>query len=232
LPVFELYSRRKRKAEQGDPPEVYQYDEVPRAVRVQIIRIWQRAIGPYSKSQVRSNRSRGNANVFWKQIHDAFAEEKGLFALSSEAETPFTKCVHFLMSATTVEDCLDIIDYTFNFISTEIDAMVPWQHTTFGIIQPPEEAIEELNVRLREAGVGYQFENGQLIRIDFQFLHQEVVRPALQILRDPLFAGAQEEFLNAHAYYRSGENKDAIVNAHKAFESTLRVICDAKNWSN
>lgn len=116
-------------------------------------------------------------------------------------------------------------------ISNTIRGMEPWERKNMGITQRSEEAVEELNFRLREAAIGYQLENGMVVRVDSQFLHQEVVRPALQILRDPLFQGAQEEFLRAHAHYRAGEYKDAIVNANEAFESTLKSICDVEDWS-
>ena len=42
--------------------------------------------------------------------------------------------------------------------------------------------------------------------------------------------GPREEFLNAHAHYRAGENKDAITDANNAYESVLKCICDQRGW--
>jgi hypothetical protein len=56
------------------------------------------------------------------------------------------------------------------------------------------------------------------------------VKPALLLLADPRFAGAQEEFLSAHAHYRAGEHEDAILDANRAFESVMKAICDIKGW--
>jgi hypothetical protein len=44
MPIFYLYSKR-RKAERGQQPDVYTYDEIPSGLRVQIIHIWRDAIG-------------------------------------------------------------------------------------------------------------------------------------------------------------------------------------------
>jgi hypothetical protein len=39
-----------------------------------------------------------------------------------------------------------------------------------------------------------------------------------------------DEFLKAHEHYRKGNQKEAILNAGKAFESTLKAICAARGW--
>ena len=44
MPVFKLFSYRKRVAE-GATPDFLIYDKLPEPVRVQIIRIWKDAIG-------------------------------------------------------------------------------------------------------------------------------------------------------------------------------------------
>ena len=99
-----------------------------------------------------------------------------------------------------------------------------------GIEQEADEALEEINVRFRQASVGYQFADANIIRLDSEYAHEEIVKPALSLLRRPEFAGAQEEFLRAHKHYRGGENPQAITEAAKAFESTLKAVCDIKGW--
>ena len=94
----------------------------------------------------------------------------------------------------------------------------------------------ELNFRLTEAGVGYQFEQGQVLRVDSQLVHSDAVKPALALLSDARFQGPHQEFLHAHELYRTakpGDHKaleDAIAAALKAFESTMKVICDLNKW--
>jgi hypothetical protein len=77
----------------------------------------------------------------------------------------------------------------------------------------------------------YQFENKKIVRVDSQFAHSEIVKPALSLLNKPGYEGAQEEFLKAHAHYREGNFKDAVNWANKAFESTMKSICKKKGWA-
>lgn len=95
----------------------------------------------------------------------------------------------------------------------------------------PEAAIADLNHRFQQHGVGYQFESGQIIRIDSAFLHSEVVKPALRMLADPMYEGANDEFLRAHEHYRTGDYKGCISECLKAFESCIKAICKDNGWS-
>lgn len=125
---------------------------------------------------------------------------------------------------TDVDAWLDVVDLCFSYIYQMCSERDKYSWILgFG---DPKDAIEELNVRFRQAGFGYQFEGGQIVRVDSQLLHSEVVKPALVLLADHRFEGAQDEFLSAHAHYRAGEYEDAIVDANRAFESTMKTICD------
>lgn len=94
----------------------------------------------------------------------------------------------------------------------------------------PSEAIADLNHRFLEHGVGYQYVSGKIIRIDSQFLHAEVIKPALALLQDKRYQGANDEFLKAHDHYRKGEVKECLANCLKALESTLKAICKIRGW--
>jgi Domain of unknown function (DUF7014)/AbiJ N-terminal domain 4 len=94
-----------------------------------------------------------------------------------------------------------------------------------------DKAIDELNYRFKEHGVGFQFINGQIVRIDSELIHEEIVKPALALLHSKEFSGAEEEFLKAHEHYRHGSNEEALNECLKAFESTMKVICDKRQWA-
>jgi hypothetical protein len=94
-----------------------------------------------------------------------------------------------------------------------------------------DNAIEELNARFKEHGVGYQFSDGTIVRVDSELVHAEIVKPALVVLRQPDFASAQSEFLAAHEHYRLGKNSEALVECYKAFESTIKIICTRRKWA-
>lgn len=90
--------------------------------------------------------------------------------------------------------------------------------------------IEELNSRFKEHGVGYQFIDGSLVRIASQFIHAEVIKAALSLLDAPGFEGPADEFRKAFTHHRHGRDKEAVVEALKAIESTMKAICAARKW--
>jgi len=133
------------------------------------------------------------------------------------------------MSEVTVPNQLDAIEIAFRVIaSVPMDSL--YQHR-FYCGMKAEDGIVELNKRFQRHDLGYSFEGGILIRIDSRFVHSEVVSPALQLLSTVGFEGAQGEFLNAHEHYRHGRNEEAIGEALKAFESTMKHICDERSWT-
>ena len=71
----------------------------------------------------------------------------------------------------------------------------------------------------------------QLIRKDNEHLHKEAVIPALRLLHEEGFAGADAEYRRAHEHYRKGAYKECLNECLKAFESTMKTICARKKWS-
>ncbi|WP_404790420.1 STM4504/CBY_0614 family protein [Altericista sp. CCNU0014] len=230
MPIIDLYSKRKKCIEKGDQPEIYQYDDLPIAFRRQIVHIWDSAIGVYLASSFGAK--------IWCQVHNLLTRELGLFELSSGFQVdPFEQCKEFLLhKGTSVENQLDLIELTFKFINVvirqKLEKPIDWDEIDFKrkLSQQPDEAISELNYRFREHGIGYQFEGGQIIRVDSKFIHAEVVVPALGLLSNSNFIGPEQEFRSAHEHYRRQEYKDAIVDALNSFESTIKSICDVRGW--
>lgn len=94
-----------------------------------------------------------------------------------------------------------------------------------------QQDIEKLNHRFRENGVGLEFVEDRFVKINSTILHIEAVKPALILMHSTGFSGPLDEYLEAHEQYRNGDNKAAITSAAKAFESTMKTICQAKGWS-
>lgn len=213
----------KSLSKQGEP-EVYQYTELPKPFRVQVIQIWREALGLYI------SRRDHDRNEAWDFVHDTLSREMGLFTLVDISDNIQRKCEYFLLNSD-VTGALDIIELSFK----QIDGYVRdqgWMHSDrYEVTQDPDDAINELNHRFREHSIGYQFEGGELIRVDSQYLHSEAVKPAIALLNEDAFRGPSEEFLKAHEHYRKGESKEAINWALKAFESAMKAICDAQKWS-
>lgn len=210
MPIFTTFSKRHQNL-----PDVYRYDDVPQGLRVQISHLWADALESSSEEAGRR----------WSFINSTLARELGLFTLGTSYYSPYHQCREFLMTAST-ENALDLIELTFKVIDGSMRTRHMYERT-----QDPDEAIIELNHRFREHGVGYQFAGGQLVKIDEEYIHDEAVRPSLSLLHEAGFTGAEQEFLKAHEHYRHGRNKEAIAEALKAFESTMKAIYDARSWT-
>ncbi len=215
--IYETYSKRLKNRDRAGQPDVYQYDELPQPLRVQITYIWNSAIGP---SVERGKIT--NSQEIWEFIDNTLSRELGVFYLGgSYNDSSEARCKSFLRNAST-DQTLDIIEFSFLCILK----MPPRSRAT----QYADNAIEELNHRFKEHGVGYQFEGGEIVRVDSQYVHAEVVKPAISLLNTAGFDGASEEFLRAHEHYRKGRLREAMSDALKAFESTMKAICGTNGW--
>jgi hypothetical protein len=136
---------------------------------------------------------------------------------------------NFFLTIEDANQALDVIETAFFYMEHFQGTGSFQMNADFDL--PFEEAVDELNQRFREHGVGYQFESGEIIRIDSQFLHSEAVKPALSVLSASIYAGANQEFLKAHEHYRHGDYKECLNECLKAFESTMKAICDKREWA-
>lgn len=221
MAIFDLFSKRQKRA-RGETPDVYIYDQLPSQLRIQIVHIVRDALG-------KDHYGCHHAKDAYELINDVLCREYGLFELtkhpSSTAESVFN---HFLGNSK-VEQALDFVELAFRAID-RLTRGSSYQYNTDRRIEP-DDAIQELNDRLKEHGIGFQYESGELIRVDSQFIHAEAVKPTLALLREHMYAGANEEFLKAHEHYRHGRNKECLNEALKSFESVMKAICTKHNWS-
>ena len=90
--------------------------------------------------------------------------------------------------------------------------------------------IKEINYRLKEARIGYEFNTdaNMLIKKSDEAVYQLSIEPAFHLLSDLRFKESIDNFSKAFSDYQSGSIKDlenAITNALKALESTIQNIC-------
>jgi AbiJ N-terminal domain 4 len=231
MAVWELYSKRRKK-ELGHLPDVFTYDSIPSALRTQVVHMWDEAIGvPYYTGTGGSDPEK--IQDAYLQIAKILRREYGMFRLSNARDPQVSDqakddLVNWFLKEEDNERVLDAIELTFKII----DVFCGKPDYLYGRNnrQIANDVIEELNTRFKEHGVGYQFTEGKLVRVDSQLIHTEAVIPALAVLRQKHFAGAQEEFLSAFEHYRHGKNEEALVDACKSFESTMKAICDKRGW--
>lgn len=228
MPIFDTYTKRKRRAQKG-APEPFQHEVIPVELRRQIVIIWLDTIGPFVPPNRYSFHGEPPPNDRWRFIFKTMLKERGAFELGDHRSDPCTQCQEFLLNADT-DDALEIIEVSFRFIERALGDLSDYQRRQEGLAQSADDAIAELNARFREHGLGYQYVNGQIVRVDSELLYSEVTVPALVLLHAERFEGPLDEFMSAHEHYRKGEAKDANVDALNALESTLKAICDARKW--
>lgn len=228
--------RSKRNQQKVGNSDVYQYETLPDVFRNQVIYILVETLGHYDSSYRPGSRalSAPSANKRWEKLFALYAREIGAFNLiDSPGRSISEQCMQYVQTAPT-EQALNFIKLAFRFMDEELRRDPEYMDHIYGGYgyQPKkiDDAIEELNHRFQEHNLGYQFLNGQLVQKNNQYLHEEAVVPALTLLSNPQFQGAQEEFLKAHQHYRERQYKEAVVEALKAFESTMKSILDERKW--
>ena len=217
-----LFSKRQKKA-RGEAPDVYTYDDLPKPLRVQIIYIWGDIFGTHPDYHLIPEST-------YKYIVESLRREFGVFELASQYIREVYKSYegelhNFFLQEKNIEKAIDAIELSFKVIDGTGKIYGPLQ------VKKVNDAIAELNYRFKEHGVGYQFTSGEIVRIDSEYIHAEIVKPGLNLLNQKHYAGAQQEFLKAHEHYRKGNAKEALNECLKAFESTMKAICDKRNWS-
>jgi hypothetical protein len=202
---------------------------MPEPLRIQIIHIWHESIGNPQTDYG------GESLESYQAIAQILRKEWGVFALTADNSYPhdkartYSELLQRFGTEKDIDKALDIVELSCRTLDILIRGRGWIQGKDASEIA--DNAIDEINARFREHAVGYQYSDGQIIRIDDDFTHEEIVKPALAILRDPIYRSAQAEFLKAHEHYRKAEYSDALIECCKAFESTMKIICANRSWS-
>ncbi len=216
IPIRDIFSKRQKRM-RGEMPDVYQYKTIPQELRVQIIHIIKEAFKELELFH--------GTQWVYEPIHNTLCEEYGVFTLDERYSQSKAAIFNFLLQTQETAKAIDVIEVSFGYIDSLLTQ-------TRGCAYIANLAIEKLNNRFREHGVGYQYESDQIIRVDSQLIHSEVVQPALSmLLSDPIYKGTNAEFLNAHEHYRKQRYKECLNDCLKAFESCLKAICDQRRWN-
>lgn len=225
--VYKTFSKRQAEL-RGDLPDVYTYDSLPPPLRVQLFQIIEQGIGGWFSGGNPNQR----AQRMYAEVVGTLRREYGTFhlntlrAVSTIGSNALDELKGHILAAPT-EQVLDAVELAALAISGLRDE---WKKKTYDVSNQ-EGALSEINYRFREHGIGYEFVSGQIIRIDSELIHAEAVKPALALLQEPAFAGAQQEFLNAYEHFRAGNTKEALTDSLKSIESTLKVIFTKREWT-
>ena len=162
-----------------------------------------------------------------KEINKALCREYGIFKLAGKYDEGFEELANFILQCEDYERVLDAIEVSFRFIDRSIRQNAYYYNQSMKV----DSLISELNQRFKEAGIGYQYESGELIRVDSQYLHSEAVKPVLSLLKAKAYHAVNEEFLSAHEHYRHGKYEESTTDCLKALESLLKTICTNRGWA-
>lgn len=200
MALYESYSKRQARLARGDQPILWQYDEIPKTFRQQVVYILQRALG--NGVYLPSSGVQYISTPLWAKLYKHVVEEEGLARLSSSTKSRADEAFQYFLLCTTPQ-ALDFIEIAFRFVmpTATLDS---YEKREYGITETPEKATETLNRRFREHSLGYQFVDGQLIRVDSEYAHAEIVEPAIALLHEAGFTGPNDEFLQAHKLYSRG----------------------------
>jgi hypothetical protein len=216
--IADIFSKREMRAS-GSKSDVFDYDNIPRELRVQVVCIIRDVVG----------RNTSNHSVYeaYQLIHDTLAREYGVHQLIEDEVVAPTGLFTFIERTSKTANVLDAIEVSLRI--AELAHGNRFYKADAGM--SVDDAVNELNQRFLEAGVGYQYEEGEMIPVHSKFTHTEIVKPALVLLSDPLYTGAQEEFLKAHKDFRDRDYKGCLTECGKAFESSMKAICDKRHWT-
>lgn len=231
MAIIDLYSTRQ-KILRGEVPDVFTYDVVPRPLRVQAMQIMEETLGD---SHAYFDTGTPMVSYAYNFLVKALRREYGDIELPGSTRYDYQKgdacleLMNFFMAVEDNEKAIDVIEMAFRAIDA---GTRKWDYLqSKKASENADAAIAELNIRFKQHGLGFYFVEGRVLRVDSQLLHAEVVIPAITLLKDSAYAGAQQEFMAAHNHYRHGRTKEALSDCLKALESTMKAISDKRGWT-
>lgn len=211
-----MLSERNWWKDQAGNPIVYQTATLPLPFRIKLAYALTDGIGDQYEAM-------------WDHVRGKLFRQKGLETLVNR-DSPMEDCIGYIrwedsdvaITLDLIETCCDIID------SEDYRTMLPQHKDRRGIRVDSDQVLRYINNAFRRHGVGYQFENGELMPYPSPLLHEEVVIPAIRLMNDSGFEGAIGEFMRAFGHHREGDNHAAMVEANNAFESVVKTICQRR----
>src|SRR5260221_14535817 len=161
MAIFDIFSKREQRRS-GSKPDVFVYDSIPKELRVQIVHVLADLLGKY-------NLYESPAQWVYKSVHDALAREYGLFRLAEGSDFE-DMLFNFILQTPALTRVLDAIELSLAFVAIQMSRMYSYKQMAASKIEDPKVAIDELNRRFLEAGIGYQYEIGEFVKVDLQIL--------------------------------------------------------------
>lgn len=227
--IIELFSKRQAKL-RGEVPDVFFYDKMPQELRVQIVHIFRDYLG----NETELRRGAGMVAGAYEFVVDTLCREYGVFTLLDSKDfgdrNYVSELLNFILSEKNTEKVLDAVELGCRVVDVH-SRKWDYRHRQDASAEA-DAALAELNARFQQRGFGYRYESGNMVRVDSEVLHAEVVRPALALLHDPKYKGAEAEFHLAFEHYRHGRTKEALTDCLRSLESTIKAIAAHRKWKH
>lgn len=223
MPVIDLYSKR-RKRELGLQPDVFTYDDFGSSLRTQLC---------YVLTDVLSIQDRNEQAGNYASVCRALRREYGVDRLVRDIHVRASfdeELMQFVRQERDIDRVLDAVELCYFVAEHYRDKSYAYGYPRENTGEYLDTCISEINTRFKEHGKGYEVNSGKVLRIDSELIHAEVVKPAIIFLNKSEYAGPREEFFGAYEHYRHGNLKEALNDALKAFESTMKVVLEERNW--
>ena len=193
---YEIFSKRQQRLK-GELPDTEQSEIIPRELRVQIFYIWGKMWETPYENNFDELQVSQLAYDAYTSIETTLCEEYGVLDLdggddpNEDGYGCYRVVRNFLLEVEDTDKVIDVIEVSFRYIDQVIrdkfyvpndDGLDEIFGTRRRDISPdgisPDEAIDQLNRRFSEHSVGYQYESGQIVKVDSPDPHSEVVKPA------------------------------------------------------
>jgi hypothetical protein len=218
MATLDIYSQRNQPT-----PDIFSYASLSEKLKNQIITIWKNFFAQFPDDF----RER-----IWKALHSMIAEEHGKKTLLENDLInrwyDSFRVEYYFDHNNNIEECLDVIEIVFRGMKRGLEIFK--DHGYLQLQYTPDEAIDDLNRRFLQNEVGYELQDGKIIRVDNKLLHGQIIKPAFEFLSTETFRNANDEFLSAHGHFRHGRNKECLADCLKAFETTMKIICHENSW--
>ncbi len=213
-----IYSQRIKDTDEVEP---YFYEMVNERIRNSFNIFFGKFVG-------------SNYNKFIIKSIEDFCETKGLYIstwteshLCSGSSYSINNCkqdLRKLIDDYMMPDILDFIDICIANLNIEILESVDYQKCNLQLLKIS--FIDLLNEMLEHNNLGYELVNDIIVTKQSDFLHIEAVCKPLTLLKNEEFNGALKEFENAIVKYTEHDYEHTIIEACKAYESTMKSILD------
>ena len=226
MAAFPTYSQNN-----SAPIDVFIYDQIPDKLKIQIYHIW----SDFFTSLVHTNIYAAiEYHGFFKNINKIICKEHALLNIKSShlfaIPDAYSEINGYYLNLKDHKYIIDVIGIIFNQIELIPDILNILGYPPDIISMNIRDAITELNERFRQHGVGHEYINGEIIKVDSKLLHSEITKNTLFLLNDEKYSTANEEFLKAHDHYKNQRYHECLNECLKAFESAMKIICGAKGW--